>query len=272
MIPISAVIVTKNEARNIARCLSSLEAFSQVVVVDSGSTDETVALAHAAGAEVVSFTWNGAYPKKRQWCLENLSLRHEWVFFVDADEEATPEFLEALWRMDWSSVRHAGFFVKGAYVMEGRVLRFGLMNNKLCLLRRGRMEFPTVNDLDIPGMGEMEGHYQPVRCKGFEDAPVGCIGPFILHHALEDMEGWQARHERYARWEAAMDVRGAHPDEVTSVRRFMKNLFKAVPCRAELAFVHSYVLKLGFLEGLAGLHLARSRWAYYRMIRACKKR
>lgn len=272
MIPISAVIVTKNEARNIARCLSSLEAFSQVVVVDSGSTDETVALAHAAGAEVVSFTWNGAYPKKRQWCLENLSLRHEWVFFVDADEEATPEFLEALWRMDWSSVRHAGFFVKGAYVMEGRVLRFGLMNNKLCLLRRGRMEFPTVNDLDIPGMGEMEGHYQPVRCKGFEDAPVGCIGPFILHHALEDMEGWQARHERYARWEAEMDARGAHPQDVTPLRRRMKEMFKALPCRAELAFVHSYVLKLGFLEGLAGLHLARSRWAYYRMIRACKKR
>lgn len=272
MIPVSAVIVTKNEGQNIARCLASLKAFSQVVVVDSGSRDDTVSLAQAARAEVVNFSWNGAYPKKRQWCLENLKLRHEWVFFIDADEEATPEFLESLWRMDWNKTPMAGFFVKGAYVLDGRVLRRGLMNNKLCLLHRGRMEFPPVNDLDIPGMGEMEGHYQPVRRRGFEGAPIGRIGPFILHHALEDRAGWQARHERYAVWEAAMDGRGAYPGEVTAGRRWLKALFKALPYRAEMAFLHSYVLKGGFLEGRAGWEMAGSRRAYYRMIRACKKR
>jgi glycosyltransferase involved in cell wall biosynthesis len=267
MLPISVLIVTKNEEARIARCLESLgQSFGQVIVIDSGSGDATQEIARKAGAEVVSFHWNGLYPKKRQWCLETLPLRHEWVFFLDADEEATPGFLEELERIDWPGVDEAGFFVSACYVFGSRVLRHGLRNNKLCLLHRGRMEFPPVDDLDIPGMGEIEGHYQPTLKAGFEGACIGFLKAPILHYALADGPAWEERHKRYARWEAGMDAKGAWPHDPVPARAALKRVFKTLPFRPEAAFLHSYILKAGFLDGRAGLMLALSRWRYYRMI------
>jgi glycosyltransferase involved in cell wall biosynthesis len=79
--------MTKNEELNIAKCLRSLNDFAEVFVVDSDSTDNTRTIAESMGARVVHFSWNGKYPKKKQWCLDNLSFSHDWVLFVDADEE-----------------------------------------------------------------------------------------------------------------------------------------------------------------------------------------
>lgn len=267
-IPVSVIVVTRNEASRIAGCLSALSDFSEIIVVDSGSTDDTKTIAAAHGAHVVDFKWNGRYPKKRQWCLDNLTLRHEWVFFVDADEIVTPELSAEIAALDF---KVAGYFVRGCYVMGGRVLRHGLANNKLALIDRRRMEFPVVNDLDIPGMGEIEGHYQPVlksRGGGFEFKQ---LRQPLLHDAYDDEAAWDARHERYARWEALMNARRAWPQEVSRMRRFLKRVFRALPFRAEAAFVHSYFLKAGFLDARSGFFLARSRWRYYRMISNASK-
>ncbi|MCD8498240.1 MAG: glycosyltransferase family 2 protein [Alphaproteobacteria bacterium] len=271
--PISVIVVTKNEEARLPRALESLgSAFAEVIVVDSESADKTAAIAKNAGARVVDFRWNGAYPKKRQWCLDNIPLKHDWVFFLDADEEVTSDFIEDLARIDWEKTPEAGFFVSAHYVMNGKALKGGLRNNKLCLLHKGRMMFPPLNDLDIPGMGEIEGHYQPVRKPGYESAAIGRIKTPILHHAFDDPAGWQARHERYAAWEAGMDQGGLWPQDPLRLRRVLKRLFKVLPCRAEAAFLHSYIFKAGFMDGAAGLKLAASRWHYYRMIRVLQKR
>ena len=91
MIPVSVVVMTRNEAQNIGPCLEALSRFDQVFVVDSGSGDGTAEIAAGLGATVVPFQWNGAYPKKKQWCLENLPFRHVWVLYCDADERITPQ-------------------------------------------------------------------------------------------------------------------------------------------------------------------------------------
>jgi glycosyltransferase involved in cell wall biosynthesis len=79
MIPVSVVVMTRNESPNIGPCLETLSRFDQVFVVDSGSGDGTAEIAARLGATVVPFEWNGGYPKKKQWCLENLPFRHMWV-------------------------------------------------------------------------------------------------------------------------------------------------------------------------------------------------
>lgn len=279
-IAVSVIVVTRNEAVRIERCLAALRDFSEVIVVDSGSEDSTCDVARACGARVVDFAWNGAYPKKRQWCLDHLELAHDWVFFVDADEivdAALVAEIAALRLVGDGGARDnvAGYFVRGEYVWRGQVLRHGLCNNKLCLIDRRRVAFPVVDDLDCSlasgGMGEIEGHYQPVLKAGHEGAVIGQLACGLRHEACEDVAAWEARHLKYAAWEAAMDARAAWPRDPVLLRRVMKRVFKALPFRGEIAFLHSYVLKAGFLDGAAGLCFACSRMKYYRMIRDCKK-
>jgi glycosyltransferase involved in cell wall biosynthesis len=113
-IPCSVIVLTKNEEQNIRKCLNSVAAFDQVFVVDSSSTDKTCEIAQELGASVVQFNWNGKYPKKKGWSLENLPFRHDWILYVDADEELKPagalEIARTL-EVESRDLRHAGFFV-----------------------------------------------------------------------------------------------------------------------------------------------------------------
>ena len=258
-IPVSVIVVTKNEAGRIGRCLAALKDFDEVIVVDSQSTDATQALARESAAHFVDFIWNGQYPKKRQWCLDYLRLAHEWVFFVDADEIVTPELVAEIRALNFTA---AGYFVRGRYIYDGKALRFGLCNNKLALIDRRKMEFPVVDDLDLPAMGEIEGHYQPVLKPGYEAEKIQQLKAPLLHYAYDNPQGWYERHERYAAWERGMNDRKAWPQDL----RLAKRIFKQLPGQPWAAFFHSYVFKRGFLDGAAGFNFARSRYRYYRMI------
>ncbi|MFA5592622.1 MAG: glycosyltransferase family 2 protein [Micavibrio sp.] len=261
-IPVSVIVVTRNEERNIARCLAALEGFDEIIIVDSHSTDRTAAIARSFGVPVIPFAWNGRYPKKRQWCLENVKTRHDYIFFLDADEEMTPALREEMAGCDYA---HDGYFVKAAYVLGGRVARFGLKNKKLCLFDRRKFSFPAPDDLGARGLGEIEGHYQPVPSMGA--VSIGSFSQVLLHHAMEDMEAWKKRHQSYAAWEAVMREKKAHPDDVTLSRRMMKRMFLSLPSLQPMAaFLHSYIALGGVLDGGNGFRLARSRYDYYRSI------
>lgn len=257
-IPVTVLVTTKEEERNLPRCLAALERFDEIIVVDSNSADATADIARSFGATLVPFTWNGQYPKKRQWCLDTLPLKHDRVFLVDADEEVTPALCDEIAALDW---RCAGYFVKGAYVIDGKVLRFGLKNNKLCLFDRRLVEFPVVDDLDIPGMGEIEGHYQPVSKAG--SGALGRLKHALRHHALEDWDRWHMRHAGYAQWQKEVEARAALPRENSILRRCLKKIFHNIPARSSAAFFHSYIIEGGILDGRQGIKLANSRKIYY---------
>lgn len=258
-IPISVIVVTRNEDARIAACLQALRMFAEIWVVNSGSVDDTVSIAQNMGAKTAQFIWDGRYPKKRQWCLDHLRLAHDWVFFVDADEIVTSELLQEIAALDFSAV---GYFVRARYVWAGRELRHGLKNNKLALFNRHRVVFPVVDDLDLPGMGEIEGHYQPVLK---QPSRIGQLKSEMLH-MIDDVQQWQARHERYARWEAGMNARKAWPQEDSASRNFLKGVFRALPFRGTVAFVHAYLIRGGWRDGHAGFDFARARAAYYSRI------
>ncbi len=267
-IPLSVIVVTKNEEHRIERCLDALQAFAEVVVVDSASTDKTASIVKTRDVRFVNFEWGGAHPKKRAWCLEILDLAHDWVFFVDADEIITPQLSTEIRALDLEvNDTKAGYFIKGRYIFDNKTLKFGLQNNKLALLNRRKIEFPRVDDLDISGMGELEGHYQPVLKHEFMHEKIGQLKRPLLHNAYDNPEDWQARHKRYAAWEREMDRRGIWPDDISAVRRFSKRLFKALPFRGMAAFLHCYVWKLGLFDGRAGFYFACSRKQYYDLIK-----
>src|SRR3954469_652588 len=85
-VPVSVLIPIKNEAANLRRCLGSVKWADEIIVVDSQSSDGSVEIAREHGATVVQFQFNGVWPKKKNWALENVSYRNEWVFILDADE------------------------------------------------------------------------------------------------------------------------------------------------------------------------------------------
>lgn len=262
MIPASVLVMTRMEGARIERCLRALQDFDEVIVVDSHSTDDTLARAAACGARIEHFAWNGAYPKKRQFCLDHISIKHDWVFFCDADEVVTPVLVREMARFDPAM---DGYFITGKYVMDGRVLQFGACNRKLCFFNRHRFVFPVIDDLACPGMGEMEGHYQPVPRPGMR-LRIGRMRENLLHYAYDERAAWVARHERYAAWERCMNAKKLWPKDPVWYREWLKMIFRAAPFRPQIAFLHSYLFKGGFLDGRAGWRLARDRASYYKMI------
>ena len=89
-VPVTVLVPVKNEAGNLSRCLDSVKWADEIFVVDSQSTDETAQIAERYGAKVVQFHFNGTWPKKKNWALENIPFANDWVFILDADEVLPP--------------------------------------------------------------------------------------------------------------------------------------------------------------------------------------
>src|SRR6266516_3895030 len=115
---LSVLIPTLNERRNIEACLASVAWSYDIVVVDSGSTDCTAALAQSRGARVVPFQWNKEFPKKKNWALANVDWKHEWVLILDADERILPELAREIQEALTQPLAD-GYFIKRRFVFMG---------------------------------------------------------------------------------------------------------------------------------------------------------
>jgi len=121
---VSVIIPVKNEEKNLPRCLSLLKDFSEVIVVDSHSTDKTPQIVQEYGCRLVDFTWNGRFPKKRNWVLRNVELKNNWVLFLDADESVTEDFIACVRKV----IKHTdynGFWIYYNDHFMGRQLKHG---------------------------------------------------------------------------------------------------------------------------------------------------
>ena len=144
----TVVIPVKNDANNLASCLPLLKDFDEVVIVDSGSTDETAKVAAEYGREVVQFAWNGQFPKKRNWALRNLTFKHPWVMFLDADERMTPAFAKELGEF-LRSDRAADVDVISCVFdnwFAGKLMRHGDAMRKTAIVRVGAAEYEKIDE------------------------------------------------------------------------------------------------------------------------------
>lgn len=263
-LPVSVIVMTRDEALNLPACLASCTECAEVFVVDSGSRDATREIARDAGARLVDFCWDGHYPKKKQWCLESLPLTQPWTLLLDADERLTPALVAELRQCLSGPATPAGFYLSARVGFAGRLLRFGRRHAKLALFRTGAARFSPVDDLRAPGGWEVEGHYQPLV-----DGPVGFLRQPMIHWDLKPADDWRARHDGYASWAAAMRLSGALDRLVAGEprpRRWAKRLLAVLPGRPWLVLADSFLLRLGLLDGRAGWAYARARFGYYRAI------
>ncbi|CAM2978897.1 glycosyltransferase family 2 protein [Paenibacillus sediminis] len=260
-IPVTVIIMTKNEEKNISKCLKSVSAFDEIFVVDSGSTDQTIQIAEELGAKVIHFNWNGQYPKKKQWCLDNLPFKHTYVLYVDADEEVSSNLVKEIRDLFGKGNLSDGYFVGFDYVFMNKVLKYGHRMYKLVLFNRHKGKFLDYDDLSASNMWEVEGHYQPQI-----DGHTGVLTNSMIHFDHDSLFDYFAKHNRYSDWEAVVRSNGAISNLNESqiyIRTLQKKLFNRLPMKWAVAFLHCYVLKLGFLDGAAGFHYAFARSVYY---------
>jgi glycosyltransferase involved in cell wall biosynthesis len=263
LLPVTVIVATRNEARNLPRCLESLRGVGEVYVIDSESTDGTVEIAQSYGAHVVQFHYQGGWPKKRQWAMESLPLAHDWIFLVDADEALTPELAHEI-RNAIQNPAYDGYYIALRMFFLGRELRHsGAGFYKLSLFRRGKARFECrVADQDR-SMADMEVHEHIVlEGKGEGKGRTANLRHSLLHHNVESLSHYIRKHDEYSNWEARVWLAGeanAHdlaPSFLGSQaqrRRWLRKKFFSIPGSPVLFFLYKYVSCLGFLDGIPGL-------------------
>jgi glycosyltransferase involved in cell wall biosynthesis len=278
-IPISVLVPVKNEIANIRACLRGLEFADEIVVVDSASTDGTIAAAEEMGARVVQFKWDGRFPRKRNWSLENIPWRHEWILIVDADERITPE-LAAEIRQAMAQPKFDGYYLNRRFWFLGGWIRhcgyFPSWNLRLFRHQLGRYERVEEGEQNPDSYdNEVHVHVLLKGTSGYLQAPMD-------HFAFPTYEEWIAKHNRYSTWEAAVAAtlhEGSGGESLSATpfgspmarKRWLKRAARRLPGRPMLRFLYHYVLKQGFRDGWRGWVLCRSL-AWYEWVGQVKAR
>jgi glycosyltransferase involved in cell wall biosynthesis len=257
-LPVTAIIATRNEGRNLPRCLEALKTLAQVFVVDSQSTDDSVEIARNQGVQVVQFHYRGGWPKKRQWAMDTLPITQEWILLLDADEVLTTELSEEI-RVAIQNPAIDGYLIRLDIWFLGRALRHGdIALWKTSLFRRGKGQFECrLKDQDA-SMADMEVHEHIVV-----DGATAKLRNPLTHHNVESLSRYIRKHDEYSNWESrvllerAKDVDKELPPSLFGTqaqrRRWLKRKLFAVPGSPVLLFLYRYVFRLGFLDGVPGL-------------------
>jgi glycosyltransferase involved in cell wall biosynthesis len=259
---ISVLILTKNEQQDLPGCLKSVAWSDDVHVYDSMSTDATVEIAAAFGAHVTKRPFDN-WASHQNWGLANVPFRHEWVFYIDADERMTPELVRAVQAAAANAGDKVAFRVQRRDFLMGQWLRHVQTS-------------PFYMRLFRPSKMRYERLVNPVS---IADGPVGEAGGYLDHYPFsKGLSHWIDRHNQYSGFEARQIVENRRASAFGGAgfslskaffakdfheKRFhQKELFYRLPARPLLKFAILYLAKRGFLDGRAGLAYAALQSIY----------
>jgi glycosyltransferase involved in cell wall biosynthesis len=242
---ISAAIITKDEERNIERCLNSLGWVDEIVVVDSGSADRTLEICEKYGCRIVKTGWLGFGPTK-QLAVDSVS--NDWVLSIDADEEVTPELAREIREILSGDKVRAGYKIRWLSMYLGKWIKHSGWNKqykpKLFDRTRGRFTDALA--------------HETVRIEG----DVGRLKNPLKHYTYPDLATVRSKTESQANWGVeVLDQKGVRPSRLNAYTH------------AAWTFLRTYVLSAGFMDGQVGLNLARNRayTVYLKYIRHWRK-
>jgi glycosyltransferase involved in cell wall biosynthesis len=237
---LSVIIIAKNESENIAECIKSASFANEVIVLDSGSSDNTLPLAKKLGAKVFNRPWKG-YGQHKNIAIQ--LAKHEWIFSLDADERISPELkkeiLKVINRPDFNVYdvpRRSLFvsrFIKHSGWQPDRTKR---------LFKKGSAKFSEHHVHE-----HLESNYE-----------IGHLLQPLIHYSYRDFETVLKKINVYSSL-GARDLK----------RKGKKGSLKKAILHALWAFIRTYIVRFGFLDGREGLMLAISvaEGTYYRYIK-----
>ena len=263
-VPVSVIIPIRNEAGNLPRCLACVRWADEIFVVDSQSTDGSSAIAEQNGAQVVQFQFNGTWPKKKNWALENLPFRNDWVFILDADEVLPPEAEGEFGQAIATAGDQAGYWINRRFMFMGKWLRHAYYPNwNLRLFKHPLGRYEKLTEADTQS-GDNEVHEHVIV-----NGPTGRLRCEMDHYAFPSVEVFVEKHNRYSNWEARVSadrqLSGSAAQirsEVVGRRRRLKQFSQRLPFRPFLRFLYVYIWQKGFLDGREGYYFARLHGVY----------
>jgi glycosyltransferase involved in cell wall biosynthesis len=263
-VAVSIVVPIKNEAGNLPRCLKSVEWADEIFVVDSLSTDGSIEIAQQHGAQVVQFQFNGTWPKKKNWALESLPFRNDWVFILDADETLPAEAKEEFRRAIADAGDHSGYWINRRFMFMGKWLRHAYYPNwNLRLFRHSLGRYEKLTETDTRS-GDNEVHEHVIV-----EGRTGRLRCEMDHYAFPTVEVFVEKHNRYSNWEARVSAErrlSGTDAQISSTtvgrRRRLKQFSQRLPFRPLLRFLYVYVWQKGFLDGREGYYFARLHGFY----------
>jgi glycosyltransferase involved in cell wall biosynthesis len=250
--PVSVLVPTLDEELNLPECLASVAWADEVFVVDSFSHDRTVQIARDFGAHVVQHPFEN-YSRQKNWALDSLPFRNEWLLIIDADERVTPSLRDEIMAVLPGSP-FAGYYLNRRFIFLGTWIRhagwYPSWNLRLFRHTLGRYD-------------DREVHEHVVL-----DGQAGYLQHDLLHHDRRGLEAFVARHNRYSSLEAAARLKvECHSPErarltaslfgspVERKRYLRQQVWPHVPAKPLVLFMYMYLVRRGFLDGRAGLAL-----------------
>jgi glycosyltransferase involved in cell wall biosynthesis len=251
---IEVLIPTLNEEVNLPHTLRSVIDWADAVhIVDAESTDRTREIAEEHGASFVVHPWPG-YAAQKNWALDNLDFRSDWILILDADEAVGPRLRDdmlAVAARPVGDVPEAGFHLNRYFIFLGKRLRHcGYYPSwNLRFIKRGKARYE-----------QRQVHEHMIA-----DGPTGFLAGHLEHNDRRGLEAYMAKHNRYSTLEAQEIVRQMGHDNEGTIdarlrgdplqrRRWIKrHLYPKLPAKWLFRFLFMYVLRLGFLDGLTGL-------------------
>lgn len=237
---VSVVALTRNEAKNIERCLKSVQWADEIIVVDAESTDGTREIARNLGAQVIVHPWEGG---GRQMDFAISQAGCDWVLIVDADEEVSQELANEVRIVIANSSPYVAYKVLRVDRILGRWLKHGgfYPHYELRLFKRGYVRHDP----------------RPVHRKAIANGPVGKIDAPLWHYTAENLTEWWMRNLKRAQIEAEWDfLHGKRFSGLEIVGAFWK-------------FFRRFAIKAGFLDGWAGFFACAERAFYIIVKQAC---
>jgi len=247
----TVVILTQDEQKALPDCLASLKGVDQIVVVDSGSTDQTIEIARQAGAEIWIHPFE-SFGKQREWATQNPGIRNDWILFLDADERATPAFLDEVTQavaQDDETI--AAYDCAWRLRLYGTWLKRcdGYPRYQTRLVHRQRIHWGDWGHGQK--IAEARGKIEKLK------------EPYDHEAYIHGWDAWWQKHQKYARQEARSTLEGTRTYDG---KVGLKKTLRKFPLWPELFWSVRYLLSGSFLfEGKAGWEYCAWRYRYERL-------
>jgi glycosyltransferase involved in cell wall biosynthesis len=241
---LSVAIITLNEEANLPRTLASVAWADEIVIVDSGSTDGTRAVAESHGARFVTETWRG-FAAQKNFAMSLCT--SEWVLSLDADETVSPDLAASIEKAIVAPLSHTAYSLRRRNFFLGRWMRHGgyYPDAKLRLFPRGQGAFQETSVHETAAFG----------------GNVETLDGDLLHNAYPTLENYLDHMQRYSTLGADIAIAGGRTG------RGLLSFLNGVLFNPLATFIYNYILRAGFLDGREGLllhlyHSAYVSWKY----------